>query len=376
MPSPKHFLTDLLQKADIQVNGGRPWDIQIHNDRTLARTLAQGSLGFGEAYMDGWWDCKAIDQMLTRVFQADLQEHVKPMCTLLPVLSAQLINQQRRSKAFEIGERHYDVGNDLYERMLDKRMTYTCGYWKNIAGSGDPAYLDNAQEAKLDLTCRKIGLEPGMRVLDIGCGWGSFAKFAAERYGAEVVGVTVSKEQVALGQKMCAGLPVELRLQDYREVTGEFDRVVSLGMFEHVGYKNYRTYMEVVHRVLKDGGLFLLHTIGGNKSVRSTDPWISKYIFPNSMLPSIAQIGKAVESLFVMEDWHNFGAHYDKTLLAWHDNFTRAWPELKDTYGERFGRMWRFYLLSSAATFRARRNQLWQVVLSKGGVIDGYPSIR
>lgn len=370
MPFHKPFLTALLQKADIQINGGRPWDIQIHDDRTFARTLAQGSLGFGEAYMDGWWDCQAIDQMLTRVFQADLQEHVKPMRALLPALSAQLINQQRRSKAFEIGERHYDVGNDLYQRMLDKRMTYTCGYWK------DAQTLDEAQDAKLDLVCRKIGLERKMRVLDIGCGWGSFAKFAAERYGAEVVGVTVSKEQVALGQRLCTGLPVELRLQDYRAVTGEFDRVVSLGMFEHVGYKNYRTYMNVARRVLKNDGLFLLHTIGGNKSVRSTDPWISKYIFPNSMLPSIAQIGKAVEGLFIMEDWHNFGAHYDKTLLAWHENFTRVWPELKDKYGERFGRMWRFYLLSSAATFRARRNQLWQIVLSKGGVIDGYPSIR
>ncbi len=370
MSDPQSFVTSLLHLADIQINGTRAWDIQIHDDRVFARTLAQGSLGFGEAYMDGWWDSDALDQMLTHIFHANIQDRIKPLQALLPALYARLLNPQRKSKAFEIGERHYDVGNDLYQRMLDKRMVYTCGYWK------EAQTLDEAQEAKLDLVCRKIGLQKGMRVLDIGCGWGSFAKFAAEKYGAQVVGITVSKKQIALGQKMCAGLPVELRYQDYRDVTGEFDRVVSLGMFEHVGYRNYTTYMEVVHRVLPDHGIFLLHTIGGNRSVHATDPWIEKYIFPNSMLPSIAQIASSIKGLFVMEDWHNFGTDYDKTLQQWHANFERAWPDLKEKYVERFARMWRFYLLSSAATFRSRRNQLWQIVLSKGGLIDGYQSIR
>lgn len=370
MPNAKQFVSDLLSQADIQINGSRPWDIQIHNDRAFARTLAQGSLGFGEAYMDGWWDCEAIDQMLTQIFHANLEEKIKPLQTLLPILWSRVMNPQRKSKAFEIGKRHYDVGNDLYERMLDKRMVYTCGYWKNAQT------LDEAQEAKLDLVCRKIGLQKRMRVLDIGCGWGSFAKYAAEKYGVEVVGITVSKEQITLGQKMCSGLPVELRYQDYRDVTGRFDRVVSLGMFEHVGYRNYRTFMEVVHRLLPPHGIFLLHTIGGNRSVRSFDPWIEKYIFPNSMLPSIAQIGASTEKLFVMEDWHNFGTDYDRTLQAWHQNFESGWPELKEKYTERFHRMWRFYLLSSAATFRTRKNQLWQIVVSKGGLVDGYQSIR
>jgi cyclopropane-fatty-acyl-phospholipid synthase len=370
MPSQNQFITELLLKADIKVNGNRAWDITIHNHKTLSRTLAEGSMGFGESYMEGWWDCERLDQMLTKLFNARIDQQVRPWRVIVPAVKAKMVNMQRRSKAFEIGEAHYDVGNKLYENMLDKRMVYTCGYWK------DTDNLDDAQEAKLDLICRKIGLKKGMRVLDIGCGWGSFAKFAAEKYGVEVVGVTVSKQQVELGNKLCSGLPVEIRLQDYREITGEFDRIVSLGMFEHVGVKNYRAYMDVAHRVLADNGLFLLHTIGRNFSGASADPWIAKYIFPNSMLPSVAQIGKSIEGLFVMEDWHNFGTDYDKTLMQWHKNFEDAWPEIKDDYSDSFKRMWNFYILSSAATFRARRNQLWQVVLSKNGIEGGYESIR
>jgi cyclopropane-fatty-acyl-phospholipid synthase len=268
---------------------------------------------------------------------------------------------QSRSKAFVIGERHYDLGNDLYQAMLDKRLNYTCGYWK------EATTLDEAQEAKLELVCKKIGLQPGMRVLELGCGWGSFAKYAAEIHGAEVLGVTVSKEQVALGMELCKGLPVELRLQDYREVEGTYDAVISIGVMEHVGYKNYRTYMEVTDRCLKEDGIAFVHTIGGNKSGTTGEPWTDKYIFPNGMLPSIAQLGAAMEGLFVMEDWHNFGPHYDKTLMAWHANFEAAWPELKAQYDERFYRMWRYYLLSSAGGFRARNNQLWQIVMTRPG---------
>lgn len=236
--------------------------------------------------------------------------------------------------------------------------------------------LDEAQEAKLDLICRKLGVKPGEKILDIGCGWSSFGKFTAEKYGAGVVGITVSREQVEFGQKLCGGLPVEVRLQDYREVDEKFDHIVSVGMIEHVGYKNYRAYMEIAHRCLKDDGLFLLHTIGGNKSVHSVDRWMNKYIFPNGMLPSIKQLGDAIEGLFVMEDWHNFSADYDKTLMAWYGNIEKNWEKLKANYDERFHRMWRYYLLSCAAAFRARNNQLWQIVLSKRGVIGGYKSIR
>ena len=245
--------------------------------------------------------------------------------------------------------------------MLDKRLNYTCAYWK------DAASLDEAQEAKLDLVCRKINARPGMRILELGCGWGSFAKYAAEKYGVSVLGVTVSKEQVALGMELCQGLPVELRLQDYRQVQGTYDAVISIGIMEHVGYKNYPTYMQVVDRCLKPGGIAFIHTIGGNRSVTSGEPWLDRYIFRNGMLPSISQLAGAMEGIFVMEDWHNIGPHYDRTLLAWYANFEKAWPELKNHYDERFHRMWRFYLLSCAGGFRSRNIQLWQIVMTRPG---------
>lgn len=360
-----------LAAADIQVNGSRPWDLHVRDARFYARVLSEGTLGFGEAYMDGWWECERLDELVARLMNGAVQRALRPSFALLRDLAlATITNRQSKSRAFQIGEAHYDIGNDLYRAMLDKRMAYTCGYWKNA-----PA-LDEAQEAKLDLVCRKIGLKAGQRVLDIGCGWGSFAKFAAEKYGASVVGITVSAEQAQLARELCQGLPVEIRLQDYRDVVEPFDHVVSLGMFEHVGYKNYAAYMKVARRCLKPGGLFLLHTIGGNASVRSTDPWIEKYIFPNSMLPSAAQISRAAEGQFVLEDWHNFGADYDKTLMAWFANFDRAWPSLKETYGDRFYRMWRFYLLSCAGSFRSRQNNLWQIVYSPSGVPGGYAPVR
>jgi cyclopropane-fatty-acyl-phospholipid synthase len=205
-------------------------------------------------------------------------------------------------------------------------------------------------------------------VLDIGCGWGGFAKYAAEKYGATIHGITVSREQVEFANKFCQGLDVKIELKDYRDLNEKFDRIVSIGMFEHVGYRNYRTFMKVVQRCLKAKGLFLLHTIARNTSGKSTDPWINKYIFPRSMLPSAKQITTAAEGLFILEDWHSFGQYYDKTLMAWYNNFTKNWNKLNNTYDERFYRMWTYYLLSCAGSFRARRNQLWQVLFSKEGI--------
>jgi cyclopropane-fatty-acyl-phospholipid synthase len=371
MDRAKSAIEKLLTEADIRVNGNRPWDIRVHNERFYGAVLRGGSLAFGETYMAGWWDSDKLDELIARLLSSKVTEkiHLTP-ATVLLFIGSVLGNAGRKSSAFNIGRRHYDLGNDLFKRMLDKRMTYTCGYWK------DANNLDEAQEAKLDLVCRKLNLKAGQEILDIGCGWGSFAKFAAEKYGARVVGTTVSKEQAELGRELCKGLPVEFRLEDYRDTKGAFDHIVSLGMFEHVGYKNYRIYMKIIRDHLKDGGLFLLHTIGNNISGTHTDPWINKYIFPNGMIPSIAQIGKAMEGLFVMEDWHNFGADYDKTLMAWFENFDRNWAEIGAEYGETFYRMWKFYLLSCAGSFRARSNQLWQIVLSKEGVRGGYRRIR
>jgi cyclopropane-fatty-acyl-phospholipid synthase len=356
------IIRDLFAEAEVTVNGDRPWDIQVHDPRFYDRVLRETELGFGEAYMDGWWDCEAIDQLITRIFLADLPSKIKGNWKImLHMLKSRFFNLQSRARAFEVGERHYDLGNDLYEAMLDRRLNYTCGYWR------DAGNLDDAQEAKLDLVCKKINICEGMTILELGCGWGSFAQYAAKTYGAHVTGVTVSKEQVKLGMERCQGLPVELRLQDYREVEGTYDAVISIGIMEHVGHKNYRTYMETADRCLKDGGIAFVHTIGSNASTTSANAWTTKYIFPNGMLPSIAQMGRAMEGLFMMEDWHNMGPHYDKTLMAWHANFEAAWPELKAQYDDRFYRMWRYYLLSSAGGFRSRSSQLWQIVMTKPG---------
>ena len=359
-------IEQILLLADIRINGNRAWDMKVHDNRVFQRILAKGTLGLGEAYMDQWWDCDNVDQFIARVVRAKLRRKIAPLTLLLPTLQARLLNLQNMGRAFEVAHTHYDLGNDLFERMLDKRLTYSCGYWKHASN------IDEAQESKLDLICRKIGLKPGQTVLDIGCGWGSFAGFAAERYGAEVFGVTVSKEQGSWVQQRYAHLSVKVLVQDYRELQGSYDHVVSIGMFEHVGRKNYREFMQVVKRCLKPEGLLLLHTIGRLNTHNAAEPWSNKYIFPNAQLPSMADISRASEKLFVMEDMHNFSADYDKTLLAWHDNFEKHWPELADKYGERFYRMWRYYLLTNAGAFRARSLQLWQLVFSAEGVEGGY----
>lgn len=360
----------LLKKADIELNGSRPWDIQVHNPALYSRVFTKGSLGLGEAYMDGWWDCSRIDQMVMRIFKANLYQSTKALPHLLALTINALTNLQKIQRAFCIGEKHYDLSNELFEKMLDKRMIYSCGYWKNANN------LSEAQEAKLKLVFDKLYLEPGMTVLDIGCGWGGAARFAAEHYGVSVTGITVSKEQVAYAQNNCAGLPIKIYLKDYRKLEEQYDRIYSIGMFEHVGYKNHRTYFKVVRRLLKKGGLSLLHTIGNSTTQYVTDPWISKYIFPNSLIPSAKQLTKAVEDLFIIEDWQNFGPDYAKTLIAWFDNFDKSWESLKLNYDERFYRMWKYYLLTCAGAFLGRNSQTWQLVLSPEGTDSCYHAPR
>ncbi len=365
-------IQSLLSSGDIQINGSRPWDIRLHNSDFYNCVLSKGALGFGESYVDGWWDCPQLDQLFYRGLRSGLYEKFSgsALRTALRKCFSLMINFQSKRKAREVAERHYDIGNDLYTAMLDPSMNYSCGYWQNAST------LEDAQTAKMDLICRKLYLQPGMSVLDIGCGWGGLAKYAAEHHGVSVVGVTISKEQQKLAQKKCKGLPIDIRLEDYRSLNHPFDRIVSVGMFEHVGYKNYKTFMQIANQCLKNNGLFLLHTIGSRVSTTFTDEWIHKYIFPNSLLPSAKQISDASEPHFLIEDWHNFGADYDKTLMAWYKNFENNWERLKTKYGEKFYRMWTYYLLSCAGSFRARDNQLWQVVFSKNGPEDGYHSVR
>ena len=367
----EEWVKGLLERSEIRVNGNNPWDIKILNQNTYNRIKAEGSLGLGEAYMDGWWECQSLDQFFYKLFEAKVPENIGLSVPLvLDILYAKILNLQAKSRAFEVAEKHYDLDNELFAKMLGKTMAYSCGYWAKAKT------LDDAQLAKFDLICRKLNLKKGQRILDIGCGWGGLAKYAAENYGVSVVGLTVSKEQAEFARKSCKGLPVDIRLQDYRSLNEQFDHIASVGMFEHVGFKNYKEYLTVAKSCLKPSGLFLLHTIGWLNTGTGSDPWLNKYIFPNGALPSLRQITKAAEGLFVIEDVHNFGSDYDKTLMAWHKNFNTVWPKFKDKYDERFFRMWNYYLLSCAGVFRAREMQLWQIVLSPNGVPGGYKSVR
>lgn len=362
----------ILDLAGIKENGPQPWDIEVHDPRLYWRVLMQGSLGLGESYMDGWWDCKALDEFFARVLGIGLEHRLSGLNKAKIRGLSRLLNMQNRSRSKQVARQHYDVGNDLYGEMLDQRMMYSCGYWRRAET------LDEAQEAKLELIACKLDLRPNTRVLDIGCGWGGACRFFAERYGVEAVGVTLSTEQARFAQEYCAGHAVEIRQQDYRDLPPDetFDAVYSIGMFEHVGYKNYPAFMHKVYELLPLGGRFLLHTIGRNTSGISTDPWINRYIFPHGMVPSIRQLGQAIEHLFVMEDWHSFGRDYDRTLMAWQANFESAWDSLCDRYDERFFRMWRYYLSCCAGSFRARQNQLWQILLVKGGLEEDPPVCR
>lgn len=364
------FFEPLLAGIDIQVNGNRPWDIRVHNDELFHRILRDGSLGLGDAYMEGWWDCDALDEFFFRVLRARLDRHLPlSLKALTHYLKAHVFNEQTRRGSTKVAKEHYDIGNDFYEAMLDPSMQYSCGYFN------DTDDLAQAQRNKMDLIARKLRIERTDHVLDIGCGWGGLAKFLAEHYGCRVTGVNISDEQIALARERCAGLPVEIVKADYRDMRGTFDKIVSVGMFEHVGHKNYGAYMETARRLLKPDGLFLLHSIG-TETGSGEDPWIRTHIFPHSALPSQDLVANAFTRHFVLEDWHNFGAYYDKTLLAWHRNFEAAWPRFRDRYGATFERMWRYYLLSCAGSFRARTIQLWQIVLSPYGVVGGYQSVR
>ena len=365
----RNTVQQLLKQADVEINGDRPWDIQVHDERFFGRLLADGSLAAGESYMDGWWDCEQLDEFFAKILRCKLEDAFKHW-TVLQIIQAKFLNFQSVYRAFTVGKHHYDLGNDLYTAMLDDHLIYSCGYWRRAET------LEAAQLAKIDLIARKLDLQPGMTVMDIGCGWGSTARYLAEQYGVKMIGITVSEEQAEYARTLCQGLPVEIRLQDYRQIDQVCDRILSVGMFEHVGYKNYRTFFRCVKRCLKDNGRFLLHTIGTNILTVRTDPWIERYIFPNSMVPCEQYVASAFNGLMVLEDWHNFGPDYDTTLMHWYQNFKRNWPQLKETYGDRFYRMWTYYLLSCAGSFRARKNHVWQLLLTPRGIPGGYETIR
>ncbi len=363
----------LFDHAGVVFNGDKPWDIQVHNPKLYRRILTGGSIGLGESYMDGWWDCEQMDVLFDKVIGAQLAQKIKGTAQLEIVgrlILDFLFNRQSKARAVQVADAHYNLGNDLFERMLDSSMNYSCAYWKNADS------LEQAQINKMELICQKLKLSAGMKVLDIGCGWGGLANYMAKHYQVEVDGLTISKEQQALATERNQGQPVNIRLQDYRDMNGQYDRIVSVGMFEHVGQKNYSTYFNKASELLSKEGLFLLHTIGSEVTSTTTDGFIQKYIFPNGIIPTRGEITKTSEDILRLEDWHNFGPYYDLTLMAWLENFEAAWSELKKDYSERFYRMWRYYLCCSAGYFRCREGQLWQLVFAHPENRSHYDSVR
>jgi len=353
---------NFLALVDIEINGERPWDLQIHNSKLFTKVMLNGSLGFGEAYMNEWFDCERLDIFFDKILSSGIYKDIGGIPRVIGNIKSKFRNLQSVPRAFQVAEHHYDIGNDLFSIMLDKTMMYTCGYW-----SKEVKTLEQSQIAKLDLVGRKLDLKKGMKVLDIGCGWGGAAKYFAKNYGVSVVGITISEEQASYAKKQCEDSEVEIRLVDYRKINEKFDAIYSIGMFEAVGYKNYKTFFKTVNKCLNKDGSFLLHTIGSDISTTHTDPWVEKYIFPNGMMPSPKQITKACEGFFAIDDWHNLDKDYDKTIMCWYENFTKNYKLIKEKYDKRFYRMWTYWLLTSAASFRCRSNRLWQILFSNEG---------
>jgi len=386
----KDIAKEILNIAGIEINGKNPWDIKIHDDRFYKKVLSQGSIGLGESYMDGWWDCDELDQFFYRLLGSKIDEKIKKELSFgtkskiaLKFLSAKLLNNQSISKSKKVAEMHYNLGNDFYQNMLDHEfMQYTCGYWK------DAKNLQQAQIDKLKLICEKIHLPKKTdknkdKVLELGSGFGGFALFAAKNYNCNVLSYNISKEQVIYAREKSKNLPIEINEEDYRNAMSpenkeKFDKVVSIGMMEHVGPKNYKKFMELMNYCVKEKGLVLIHTISGIRAHDPShdDPWTKKYIFPGGHLPAVSEITKAAEGYFKIEDIQNFGHYYDLTLMSWYKNFDKNWPKFKDQYGEKFYRMWKYYLLSCAGGFRAGNICLFQVVLSKGNYGKTYVGVR
>jgi cyclopropane-fatty-acyl-phospholipid synthase len=364
------FIREQLAKAGVTINGPEAWDLQVRDACAYIRILRNGTIGFGEAFMEGLVDCERFDLLAERAFRANLSKQFEVRAALVHSVKVRLNPFGSRHRSFEIGEAHYDAGNDFFESLLDPYMAYSCGYWERAET------LDAAQRDKLDLICRKLRLEPGMRVLDIGSGWGSFARYAAEHYGVSIVGITVSRQQIEFATRVCSGLPVSFRYLDYRDIDESFDRVVSVGMFEHVGRRYYDNFFAACERCLKPSGILLLHTIGQQQE-RPVNAWYNKYIAPGAEIPTIRNIVESARSGLVLEDLHTFyGVHYDKTLMAWSANLDAAWSRLKETYDEPFYRMWKMYLQGCAAGFRTDLLRVWQFVFSRGGIPGGYAYAR
>jgi cyclopropane-fatty-acyl-phospholipid synthase len=363
----KKAVERILSTVDVRIGGSRPFDMQVHSDLFYKRVLLEGSVGLGESYMDGLWDCADLEELVFRFVESGIERRFRLLPGFVTMNAlGHLVNRQPRSLG-ERTSRHYNTDNDLFASFLGKYKNYSCAFYEE----GDD--LDTAQLKKMDLICDELCLRPGENVLDIGGGWGEIAKHMASR-GCRITSINIADEQMRAAREHCKGASVDVVKCDYRDVAGTFDKIAIIAMMSHVGHKNHRPLFETVHRHLAPDGLVFVDTVGSAVSLQNGNPWIDKYIFPGIVFPSIQQISRAVEGLFVIEAVRNFGASYVKTLRAWNANLRRAWPRLSHRHDERTRRMFEFFFLTVAGFFRARDFQNWYVVLSPEGTTQ--PAMR
>jgi cyclopropane-fatty-acyl-phospholipid synthase len=359
----QRVIESILEPQDIHINGNRPWDMVVRDERVFRDIVTRGSLGLGNAYTQGWWDSPALDEWMYRVSQSPALRSARTLTHIIPnalaTASEFLYNTQSLPRSQHVLKKHYELNLPLFANMLDPLMQYSCAHF------GNTKTLPEAQVEKLDLIARKLEISERDTLLDIGSGWGGLAKYFSENKGCSVTGINISQKQIQFSEKFAPSQKVSFQNRDYRQIEGIFDKVVSVGMFEHVGPQNYRAFMKSAHKALRPGGLLLIQSITKSTSDKICDPWIKRNIFPNSHIPSLAQVSAAAEDLFVLESVQNIGEHYDKTLMCWHKNFTKNWEKISPSFDSAFQRKWTYYLLTCAGVFRARELGCCQVLFRK-----------
>jgi cyclopropane-fatty-acyl-phospholipid synthase len=368
----------LAQRAHLRINGDRSFDPQIppHLIPQLAvRVLLGGSRAWGEAYMDGWWTADDVTELTARLLEYRVAK--RPVAIPEFVLRMQELFRDRQSAARSVEniQNHYDAGEEFFGAVLGKPMVYSCGY----AGRGASS-LSAMQRDKMDLTIEKTAVRPGDTLLDVGCGYGELLYRAATKYGARAYGVTLSEDQFEHGIRLCEGVDAHPLKMNYLDMLkefgpGYFKRIVSVGMFEHVGPEHYREYFQTIHDLLDDDGVFTHHSIYTSGGA-GRDPWIDAYIFRGGVLPRAAQVDEAIEGLFEIRDVHEFGRDYYTTNLYWLDNLVRHKEAIVEQFGIRFYRMMHYAYSIFAACFKTRRTLLQQRVLVKPGTHLDYKTVR
>jgi len=353
-------LDSILSRAGVSINGNQPWDITVIDNRFYGHVLANGSLGLGESYMRQYWSTQDLEELFYRLVSSGMEEVGNRIPgRIISRIFSRGLNRQTTHKSKKNAEHHYNLGNSLFFNFLGKYKNYSCGYYK------EAETLDEAQLAKLHRLCELLELKKGDRLLDVGGGWGEFAKFAADNYGCHVTSINIAEEQIKHARQYCRDANVDIVKCDYRNMTGSFNKIAVIAMFTHVGHKNYRQFMETMSRILEPGGKMIMETVGGHRSKTRCEPWTDKYIFPGGLIPSLDQIDQSIKGLFLRDSLEEFGDDYVLTLREWHSNFKRAWPKLSEEYSNSMRLMFEYFFLSVAGDFRAKDLLHYHIEFSK-----------